>query len=282
MLLGAAGVNIHPDQIAPHVYLPERQGSLQVELIAACRKYGRIPYVITPDLSSLIAELKAGRPVLVLQNYGLESIPAYHYAVVFGVLSDGRVLLHSGTDERLEMSMPQFLMSWERTGAWGIIALKPGELPARPNPLCFLAAVNSFEAKGHMAEAEKSYLAALTLWPDNEIFLFALGNNYLLRNETDKAESLFQKVLALDANHIAAANNLAEIYFQKGCNDQAAIVISHAVQVAQRLHSPFMEIVLQTQAEILQRLGTIDPFYIKTFESTSLEISNIQCPYPLP
>ena len=42
-VLGAAGVAATPSSLAPQVYLPGRQGSLQLELMAASRRAGRIP-----------------------------------------------------------------------------------------------------------------------------------------------------------------------------------------------------------------------------------------------
>ena len=39
-VLGAAGIGRTPEQLAPQVYLPQRQGSLQVELLGASRRAG--------------------------------------------------------------------------------------------------------------------------------------------------------------------------------------------------------------------------------------------------
>jgi hypothetical protein len=58
-----------------------------------------IPYVLEPEVTALAAELAAGRPVLVLQNLGLERAPVWHYAVVDGI-DQGDVILRSGTQQR--------------------------------------------------------------------------------------------------------------------------------------------------------------------------------------
>ncbi|MGD8236773.1 MAG: hypothetical protein PVJ65_11540, partial [Chromatiales bacterium] len=47
-VLNANGVSISPEQLVPQVYLPERRGSLQVEMIAAARRYDQVPVVIEP------------------------------------------------------------------------------------------------------------------------------------------------------------------------------------------------------------------------------------------
>ena len=72
------------DSPRPDVELGETPFFPQVELVAAIRRYGRVPYEIEPSLSSLTAELQAGRPVLVLQNLGIKIAPLWHYAVVVG------------------------------------------------------------------------------------------------------------------------------------------------------------------------------------------------------
>ena len=40
-VLGASGVDIDPVTLTPQVFLPGRQGSLQIELLAATRRAGR-------------------------------------------------------------------------------------------------------------------------------------------------------------------------------------------------------------------------------------------------
>ena len=48
--------------------------------MAASRRHGRLPYLVRGDPAELAAELRAGRPVLVLQNVGL----GHHVAAVTG------------------------------------------------------------------------------------------------------------------------------------------------------------------------------------------------------
>src|SRR5262245_11493120 len=70
-VLDAAGASISPDELAQLVYLPERRGSLSVELAAAVRHLGYLSYQLQPRLADLLAEIRYGRPVVVLQNLGL-------------------------------------------------------------------------------------------------------------------------------------------------------------------------------------------------------------------
>ena len=83
-LLGAAGQEASPEVLAPLLLVPGFEGSLQPELLAQARRRGFVAQPIAPTLAALVAELRAGRPVLVLQNNGLGWYPKWHYAVVIG------------------------------------------------------------------------------------------------------------------------------------------------------------------------------------------------------
>src|SRR5262245_10708622 len=123
-VLAPAGIDVTPDELVSEVYLPGRRGSLQVELIAATRSRGRLPYLLPPRGDVLLAELAAGRPVLVLQKLGAGPWPGWHYAVLVGYdRASDAVLLRSGTTRRLEMSAKRFFWSWDRGGRWAMLAL---------------------------------------------------------------------------------------------------------------------------------------------------------------
>ena len=88
------------DELVAQIYLPERKGSLQPEIIAAVRRYDRVPYRIEPALPALLAELRAGRPVLILQNLGLRSLPRWHYAVVIGYSATADFRTHAAVEQQ--------------------------------------------------------------------------------------------------------------------------------------------------------------------------------------
>jgi len=136
-VLGASDVDVTPETLVPEVYVPALRGSLQVELLAASRRAARIPYPIEPELGALLAEIDAGRPVLVLQNLGLTIAPRWHYAVVLGYSQrTGEIVLRSGRKERQVTSAARFEHSWARAGRWGFVVLAPGEqFTIPPDPL---------------------------------------------------------------------------------------------------------------------------------------------------
>src|SRR5262249_34976020 len=79
VVLANAGVKATPQELVPQVSLPARQGSLQVEMLAAARRNGLVSYTLAPSYEALLRELAAGTPVILLQNLGL--FEGWHYAV---------------------------------------------------------------------------------------------------------------------------------------------------------------------------------------------------------
>ena len=129
-LLTASGVEVAPATLTPEVYLPERRGSLSLELVGAARRHGRLPYVLATTADEMVQELEAGRPVLVLQNLGATRLPRWHYAVLIGYDADRNVaVLRSGRERRLEMKWQRFAGTWHRGGRFAMTTLRPGEIP---------------------------------------------------------------------------------------------------------------------------------------------------------
>ena len=229
-VLAHSGVATSMDALVQRVYIPGRGGSLQTELLAATRAAGRIPYQIEPVLAALASELEAGRPVLVLQNLGVTWLPRWHYAVVFGVdPAGGLVHLRSGTAPDRATRVPVFLRTWARGEFWGFVVLRPGELPADPDPERFFAALAALDATGHGAAALPSWQAAAVAWPDATTPPFALGNHALEHRDYAAAEARYRAVLSLDARHAAARNNLAHVLAATGRRDAAVAELEQAL-----------------------------------------------------
>ncbi|MEA3274038.1 MAG: PA2778 family cysteine peptidase [Pseudomonadota bacterium] len=221
-LMVAAGREVTPTQLAKQVYLPAREGSLQLELVAAARRQGLIPYAIDPDLRSLTAELAAGRPVLVLQNLGFDAFPVWHYAVVFGYdpLAD-TLSLRSGTERRKLMRASRFVSTWERSEFWGLVVLHPGEFPAEVDPDRYLGAVAAMEATGQLAAAATAYGAALERWPGDPVALLGFGNSQYGLGRLEQAKAAYQELLKQHPGHVVGYNNLAQLLADLGDYGQA-------------------------------------------------------------
>jgi tetratricopeptide (TPR) repeat protein len=231
-VLSAAGLPATPDELAPATYLPARRGTLQAELLASIRRRGGLPFVIAPDPAALQAELLAGRPVLVLQNLGLEQLPVWHYAVVIGVTPESnRVVLRSGTEPRHRMNWQRFMQTWDLAERWGLIVLRPGELPADPDPIRFLRASAALESVGLLDAAQASYVAALERWPAHPLALLGLANAAYARGDYRDAASRYRQLLAREPSNAIARNNLAETLVALGCPDAALNEIERALDL---------------------------------------------------
>jgi hypothetical protein len=219
-VLRHAGADLDADDLVPEVYAPGLRGSLQPELLGATRRHGFIPYVIEPDANALIAELAARRPVLVLQNLGVDRVPVWHYAVVVGVAGD-EVILRSGTEERRIEQSKYFLRSWRRGSNWAFVALAPGDMPATATAGAYVRALAGAEPVLEPAAAERAYAAALERWPSDELVLFASAGQRHAAGDLVGATALYRRLLETSPQHAAGRNNLANVLAERGCRADA-------------------------------------------------------------
>ena len=249
-VLGASGIAITPEALIPQVYLPERQGSLQLELVAATRRAGRIPYVVERTPRALFDELRGGRPILVLQNLLVPSVPKWHYAVVVGAdPGRNRIILNSGTRRALAMPAPRFLRTWDWAGRWGMLALRPGELPTNADPARYLGAVADFEAVAGATAAAPAYRAALQRWPEDPRPHLALGNQAYAGGDRAAAARHYRDGLARAPHDPVLGNNYASVLAELGCRAEARSVLD-AAQARLAQDSPWRDKLAQTRREL--------------------------------
>jgi tetratricopeptide (TPR) repeat protein len=250
-VLAASGAGATPDDLTGKVYLPQRRGSLQLELIAASRRYGRMPYVLDRKLTAILSELASARPVLVLQNLGLASYPVWHYAVVIGFdASRNEITLRSGDRRRLAMSTSRFMRSWELADYWAMVLLRPGEMPASPDETRYVSAIVALESSGHPDAAAIFYGTALLRWPQNAVALFGTGNVHYAQGDRQAAEAAYRRLLLIQPHHTAARNNYAHTLAERGCRDVALAEIDRGLADLDH-DDPMREHLLDTRREIV-------------------------------
>jgi len=233
MLLGASGVAVEPQALAPQVFLPGRRGSLQAELIGAARRNGRLPYQLAATADEMIAELVEGRPVLVLQNLRATRWPRWHYAVLIGYDADRNIaILRSGREERLEMRWQRFAGSWHRGGRWAITALEPGEIPMHASAARYVEAAAGLEAAGQRRAAAETYDSALARWPDQPIAWLGRGNIAYADGELEAAADAYARAILLAPKDAAARNNLAQVLADAHCLDESRAQVGRAATLA--------------------------------------------------
>ncbi len=250
-VLQAALPTISPEQLTGEIYIPELKGSLQPEILAATRRHGMIPYEITPEIDNLLQQVRAGHPVLILQNLGLSWLPQWHYAVVIGYdLTQQVLVLRSGTERRHEVGLHAFERTWQRAHYWGIVVLKPGSLPAQPEEWRYVQAIVGLEKLHRWTELQTAYTAGLTLWPHSLDLRMGVGNLYYLQGDKSQAEHQYHSVLADTPDYAPANNNLAEVLAERGAFTEAIDYAQKAVQIG----GAHADVYLTTLKEIQEKL----------------------------
>jgi hypothetical protein len=214
--LGFAGAPRSVQQLADQVYLPQRQGALQPEMLAAVRRAGLVAYRLRPELRTLLAEVAGGLPVVVLQNLRLDAWPRWHYAVVVGYdLDRGELVLRSGTHERLTVSLAQFDRTWSKSGRWAFVAVPAGRMPATAAEDDYVAAAAALERTDAPA-ARAAYDLALARWPQDLVARIGLGNLAYGARDLPGAQAQYRQATREHPDSGDAWNNLAQVLLEQG------------------------------------------------------------------
>jgi tetratricopeptide (TPR) repeat protein len=238
MALQYAGSNAQPDQLKPYLYLPEKQGSLQVEMLATARRHGKVAYVLRPELQDVLSELGAGNPVVVLQNLGLGWYPLWHYAVVIGYdRGTDEIILRSGLERRQVLPFRTFENTWARSNYWAMLALPPGKIPQSANAEAYMQSVVALEHGNASVDVWPSYEAALKRWPGNLLTQIAAGNFAYKLGRLEQAEKLFQQAAQGHPDSVAALNNLAQTLSDMGKLEAALRAARQAVALGGPLNA---------------------------------------------
>lgn len=227
-----AGVPVPVESLVSRVYLPARQGSLQVEMQAAPRAYGLIAYPLPPHMDDLLREVAAGNPVLVLQDRGAWPISLWHYTVVAGYdYPAGELILHDGEAQETTMPFTVFEYTWKKSGYWALVVMPPDRLPVTVGKDEALRAMLPLEhITGNAANetAAKAYRTYLDRWPNSVPALVGLANAEYRSGHLNRAETSLRSALAHAPDNPAVLNNLAQVLLDLGHEDEAQLLIERA------------------------------------------------------
>jgi hypothetical protein len=251
--MNAAGAQVLPDALVEQVYLPARQGSLQIEMLAAPRRHSLVSWQIPPDFSALLRELAAGHPVLVLQDLGLWPLTRWHYAVVVGFdYAAGELYLRSGENQRQAMPFTVFELTWRRNGYWAMVVTPPGVVPSTATEAGYLTALLAFDRNARPGAARTAWEGFAARWPGNALASLALGNRLYAARDLPGAESVLRAAARSHPTSTEILNNLAQVLSEQGRNDDALAVIDRAAALPA---GPFAGEVAATRSDIVRRLA---------------------------
>jgi tetratricopeptide (TPR) repeat protein len=248
--LASSGVKVTPEDLVAQVYLPERKGSLQIEMLAAARRHGLVSYQLAPRFEDLLRELSAGTPVIVLQNLGLRD--GWHYAVAVGYdYERGELMLRSGVTERRVLPFTVHEFVWMRSGYWAMVAVPPERIPATADEARWLSAIAALERAGGAKSARIAYASFLKRWPENVNAAIGLANSHYALGELRQAESVLRDAARRAPDSVIVLNNLAHVLSEQGRNEEALPLVERAAAAG----GPFAAAVEQTRELIRRRLS---------------------------
>lgn len=248
MAANFAGVAVSAEALTAQTYLPEREGSLQAEMMAATRRQGLLAYPLSPSLEDLFREVAAGTPIVVLQNLGLAAFPKWHYAVVVGYdLGREEVTLRSGLEPRQILALRTFEYTWARSGYWAMLALPPDRLPATANENRYVAAALALEQTNQTRSAQAAYQTALSRWPRNLTARMGLGNTAYAAGDKKLAEAAFRQAAADHPRAWMPLNNLAHVLADQQRYAEALNAASQAAAMAGPENSTAQETLREIQ-----------------------------------
>ena len=227
---GFYGLNTSPEAIAPHTFIPGRQGTLQIEMAAATRQLGMLAYTqpraTLAQLLSLVAE---DIPLIVLQNNSIAWLPQWHYAVVIGYdLDRSEVILHTGVTPNHRLNFATFERTWQRGSHWLLAMLPPEKSSALLDPFLYTKASQDLLSTHQTIAGVVALETATKQWPEYWLPYFLLGT-YYFSVEPQRAADWFEQGLALAKQQVSYLNNYALLLSNLACHDKATALIEKAL-----------------------------------------------------
>lgn len=251
-LLNFKGEDVSDAALVDEVYVPGRNGSFQVELLAAARSRGLLTYELAPSLADLLREVEAGNPVLVFQNLGLSIRPQWHFAVVKGYdMGQRKLILNSGVIEDYTMDLSTFERTWARAEHWAVVMETPGGVPITANADAYFRSLSDLQHSYADAYAiQLAYEGALQRWPQDRQLLLGLGNHLLAEESLQRAADAYSRAVVYHPDYSPALNNLAHTLLLLG---EAEAALGYAQQAIAN-SDQYRETYQNTYADIVEEL----------------------------
>jgi hypothetical protein len=248
-VLSFSGVSTNPAALSPTVYLPGRQGALQIEMLSAARRAGAVPYLLPPTQDALAASLKAGYPVVVLLNLGLSFAPSWHYAVLVGMepaKGDELFILRSGEQRRQLMPAYTFKKTWERSGRWAMIVSSPEKIPAFLPQAALIDALVKFERSAPGDLAVTAYSSAIAAGVKDPVLQMGLANAQEKQGRLEEAMDIWRGLMEQQKD-LAAGVNFVSALEKQGRSVEAVAAACDLLKSVDQAQAPVAMKILATE-----------------------------------
>jgi Flp pilus assembly protein TadD len=235
------------------VALPKtRGGVMSIDLVLAARKKGFDSELVTGDASLVEAEVRDGRPVILMLQvvqYPGKSLDFFHYVVVDGFDPMTNLFRTQFGDGKARWAPISRLESaWKKTKHAAIVIR-----PRDPNSDALRTAVRH-EEEGKFALAAHAYREVLERDPKSVLAWTNLGNTEMRAGRRPAAEEAFRKALELEPDSADTLNNLAWLLYEEKRMDEAEPLARKAVITK----APDPGLRLDTLARILAARGACE------------------------
>ncbi|WP_144393345.1 PA2778 family cysteine peptidase [Pleionea sediminis] len=223
------GNTVSPEEVAPLMFVPEKEGTFQIELVAAARSKGYLAYQTRGELNDIIQLVSDNKPIIVFQNLSISWFPQWHYALVVGYdLEKQSFTLYSGTYKDYEIPFDVFERTWQRGQFWLLAIVPPDKSSRYFDSFVYTSAAHDLISTNQRVNGVKALKTATKQWPNYWLPYFLLGNHYLSSN---LKESLKWYALGIKGGVEEAAyfNNYAYALLKSQQLSDAKSVIAKAI-----------------------------------------------------
>lgn len=228
MVMNHYGMNQTPEELARGLFHEKLKGSFFPEMKSRARSEGMIVIEVN-DLSKVFEEVRAGHPVIILQNNGFQFFPQWHFAVLSGMDFDGPDVYVTGEKQDMRLFERSFVLGGRRS----LVLLPPDKLSATGSELEHVESAAILENTGKKNEALLAYQTILGKWETSLIASIGAANVLYEKNEKLKAREKLQAASLHHPQSPLVWHNLAIIEGETGNKKRARESAKKALELAQ-------------------------------------------------
>ena len=117
------GVSVTPEEIARDIFSESAGGTLDIDMMIYARRKGLYAEQYEGSMDDIRRNIRLGRPLIVLVDYGFSFYQRNHFMVLVGYNEQG-VIVNSGDKREKMIPEKDFLKIWRKTNSWTLLIKK--------------------------------------------------------------------------------------------------------------------------------------------------------------